>query len=590
MLKKNFSTWRIFCRLWPIISPFKGGLIIATIALIINATSDTLMLSLLKPLLDDGFRGFNNIIPIWMPITIIALMCSRGSSGFISNYCLSWVSGKVVMHMRRNLFQHIMRMPVAFFDRKSTGTLLSRITYDAEQVALSSSNVLITLVREGSLIIGLFFMIFYHSWQLSSILIITIPIVFFSIQYVSKKFRKINKSMQNNMGMVTSSAEQMLKGHKEIRIFGGQKEESKRFNYFSNFMRQQCMKIVVASAALDMIIQLIFSIALAGILYISSLPKVIESLTAGTITVIFSSMIALMRPLKSLTNVNSNFQKGMVACQTLFSILDIQKEQDRGILKIKRARGEIKFKNVTFTYPGKTTPSLKNINIQISSGCTVALIGSSGSGKSTLINLLTRFYDVNEGVILLDNIDVKKYKLSHLRNQVALVSQNIYLFNDTIANNIAYAKKNTYSKKQIEKAASMAYAMNFIIKMKNGLNTIIGENGILLSGGQRQRIAIARALLRDCPILILDEATSSLDIESEIAIQKALNKLKKNRTSLIVAHRISTIKKSDIILLVENGKIIEYGSHNELMELQGAYAHMHYLQLGQEKKDFFKRI
>uniref|UniRef100_A0A1A9Z142 ABC transporter domain-containing protein n=1 Tax=Glossina pallidipes TaxID=7398 RepID=A0A1A9Z142_GLOPL len=387
--------------------------------------------------------------------------------------------------------------------------------------------------------------------------------------------------MQNNMGMVTSTAEQMLKGHKEIRIFGGQKKESERFNYFSNFMRQQSMKIVVSSAALDVIIQFIASLALASILYMSSLPKVMESLTAGTITVIFSSMIALMRPLKSLTNVNSNFQKGMVACQTLFSILDIQKEQDYGFLKIKRARGEINFKNVTFTYPGKNQPSLKNINIKISAGCTIALLGSSGSGKSTLINLLTRFYDVNQGAILLDNVDVKKYKLDNLRKQMALVSQNVYLFNDTIANNIAYAKKDIYSKQEIEQAASMAYAMNFIIKMKNGLNTVIGENGTLLSGGQRQRIAIARALLRDCPILILDEATSALDIESEIAIQKALNKLKKNRTSLIIAHRISTIKKSDVILLVENGKIIEHGNHNELMERQGMYAHMHHLQLGE---------
>uniref|UniRef100_A0A1A9UK68 ABC transporter domain-containing protein n=1 Tax=Glossina austeni TaxID=7395 RepID=A0A1A9UK68_GLOAU len=320
--------------------------------------------------------------------------------------------------------------------------------------------------------------------------------------------------MQSNMGMVTSSAEQMLKGHKEIRIFGGQKKESERFNYFSNFMRQQNMKIVVASATLDIIIQFIASLTLAGILYIASLPKVIESLTA-----------------------------------------DIQKEQDHGFLKIKRVRGEIKFKNVTFTYPGKTQPSLKKINIKISAGCTVACIGSSGSGKSTLINLLTRFYDVNQGTILIDNIDVKKYELDNLRSQMALVSQNI------------------------EKAAYMAHAMNFIVKMKYGLNTIIGENGTLLSGGQRQRIAIARALLRDCPILILDEATSALDIESEIAIQKALKKLKKNRTSLTIAHRISTIKKSDIILLVENGKIIEYGNHDELMEIQGAYAHMHHLQL-----------
>ncbi|BAC24400.1 msbA [Wigglesworthia glossinidia endosymbiont of Glossina brevipalpis] len=581
MLKKNFSTWRIFCRLWPIISPFKSGLIISIVALIINATSDTLMLSLLKPLLDNGFKSSENKISIWMPLAIVALMLSRGSSGFISSYFISWVSGKVVMNIRRNLFRHMMNMPVSFFDKRSTGALLSRITYDTEQVASSSSSVLITIVREGSLIIGLFFMMFFHSWKLSSVLIIITPIVFFSINQVSKRFRKINKKIQNNMGQVNFIVEQMLKGHKEIRIFGGQKEEIDRFNYVSNFIRQQSMKIVISSSTLDIIIQFISSITLAVILYISSLPKIIDELTAGTITVIFTSMIALMRPLKSLTNVNANFQKGMVACKTLFSIFDIKQEQDIGKCYINRARGEIKFKNITFTYPGKENPSLKDINIKISAGCTVALIGSSGAGKSTIVNLLTRFYEADKGSIFLDNINLKKYKLSNLRNQIALVSQNIYLFNDTIANNIAYAKKKIYSKYQIEKAAYMAYAMDFIIKMKHGLNTIIGENGTLLSGGQRQRIAIARALLRDCPILILDEATSALDIESEIKVQKAIDKIRKNRTSLVIAHRISTIKKSDMILLVEKGKIIEYGNHNELIEKKGVYAQIYRLQLDQ---------
>ncbi|MCC8379700.1 MULTISPECIES: lipid A ABC transporter ATP-binding protein/permease MsbA [Xenorhabdus] len=580
MNDKDLSTWQTFRRLWPIITPFKAGLLVAAVALVINAAGDTLMLSLLKPLLDEGFGKADMSVLKWMPLVVIGLMLMRGISGFVSSYCISWVSGKVVMQMRRRLFNHMMGMPVAFFDQQSTGTLLSRITYDSEQVASSSSGALVTVVREGASIIGLFALMFYYSWELSLILIVIAPIVAGVIRLVSVRFRRISKNMQNSMGMVTTSAEQMLKGHKEVLIFGGQKVETKRFNKVSNHMRQQGMKMVSADSISDPIIQIIASFALAFILYAASFPEIMGALTAGKITVVFSSMIALMRPLKSLTNVNAQFQRGMAACQTLFTILDMEQEKDDGKREIKKAKGDLEFRDVTFCYPTKESPALKNISMTVPAGKTIALVGRSGSGKSTIANLLTRFYDVSEGGISLDGHDLREYTLSSLRNQIALVSQNVHLFNDTVANNIAYASEGQFSREEIERAAEMAYAMDFIKKLDNGLDTMIGENGVLLSGGQRQRIAIARALLRDSPILILDEATSALDTESERAIQAALDELQKNRTSLVIAHRLSTIESADEIIVIEDGNIIERGNHAALLEKNGAYAQLHRMQFG----------
>ncbi|MDK3007242.1 lipid A ABC transporter ATP-binding protein/permease MsbA [Providencia rettgeri] len=581
MNDKDLSTKQTFRRLWPIIAPFKAGLIVAAIALIINAAGDAFMISLLKPLLDEGFDKADNDVLKWLPLAVLGLMVVRGSSSFVSTYCVSWVAGKVVMNMRRKLFGHMMGMPVSFFDQQSTGTLLSRITYDSEQVASSSSGALITIIRESAYIIGLFAMMFYYSWQLSLILIVIAPVVSVTIRIVSKRFRKISKNMQTGMGHVTASAEQMLKGHKEVLIFGGQKVETERFNKVSNNMRRQNMKMVTASAISDPIVQLIASFALAFVLYAASFPEIRDELTSGTIAVVFSSMFALMRPLKSLTNVNSQFQRGMAACQTLFAILDTEQEKDNGTKVLKEVKGDIKFEHVTFTYETKEHPALDDISFTLPAGKSVALVGRSGSGKSTIANLITRFYDIDEGTIQIDGHDIREYTLASLRNQVALVSQHVYLFNDTIANNIAYATDGNYSREQIEKAAEMAYAMDFIAKLDKGLDTVIGENGVMLSGGQRQRIAIARALLRDAPILILDEATSALDTESERAIQAALDELQKNRTSLVIAHRLSTIENADEILVVQDGKIIERGNHASLLAQDGAYSQLHRIQFKQ---------
>ena len=582
MQDKDLSTIQTFKRLWPTIRPFKLGLIVSGIALVLNALADASLISLLKPLLDEGFGKADTSFLRQMSVVVVLVIFLRGLSNFISSYCLAWVSGKVVMTMRRRIFKHLMFMPVTFFDQNSTGRLLSRITYDSEQVANSSSGALITIVREGAYIISLFVVMIYTSWQLSLVLFLIGPIIAILIRFVSKKFRDLSKNMQNAMGELTSTAEQMLKGHKVVLSFGGQIVEEERFNYVSNDMRRKGMKMVMADAIANPVVQIIASFALAAVLYLATLPAIMDqNLSAGSFTVVFSSMLAMMRPLKSLTNVNSQFQRGMAACQTLFALLDLETEKDTGSYKSDKAEGNLSFKNVSFTYAGKQEPALNNISFDVLKGKTVALVGRSGSGKSTIANLVTRFYDVDQGEITLDGINIQDYRLSNLRENCAVVSQQVHLFNDTIANNIAYAAKDKYSREEIIQAAKDAYAMEFIDKLENGIDTIIGENGMNLSGGQRQRLAIARALLRNSPVLILDEATSALDTESERAIQLAIEKLQKDRTVIVIAHRLSTIENADEILVIEHGEVKERGSHAELLALNGAYKQLHSMQFTQ---------
>ncbi|HBO39402.1 MAG TPA: lipid A export permease/ATP-binding protein MsbA, partial [Pasteurellaceae bacterium] len=467
----------------------------------------------------------------------------------------------------------------SFFDQNSTGRLLSRVTYDSEMVASSSSGALVTIVREGFYLISLFGVMIFTSWQLSIVLFILAPIIGVLIGIVSKRFRQLSRNIQNSMGDLTTTTEQMLKGHKVVLSFGGQPVEEKRFNEVSNSMRRKGMKVVVADAIADGTIQIIASFALSAVLYLATFPEIMmENLTAGSFTVVFSSMMAMLRPLKSLTNVNSQFQRGMAACQTLFEILDLETEKDTGSVEVKKAEGDVTFNNVTFIYQGKDEPALRNLSFRIPKGKTIALVGRSGSGKSTIASLINRFYDVDEGEILLDGINIHDYRLANLRDQCSVVSQQVHLFNDTIANNIAYAATDKFSREQIEAAAKAAHVMEFASSLENGLDTVIGENGASLSGGQRQRLAIARALLRDSPLLILDEATSALDTESERAIQAALEELQKDRTVLVIAHRLSTIEKADEILVIEHGEIKERGNHKELLMLNGAYKQLHGMQ------------
>lgn len=577
--ENDFSTLQTFKRLWPMIKPFKAGLIASGIALVFNALADSGLIYLLKPLLDDGFGKANHSFLKIMAFVVVGMIILRGVTNFISNYCLAWVSGKVVMTMRRRLFKHLMFMPVSFFDRNSTGKLLSRITYDSEMIASSSSGSLITIVREGAYIISLLAVMFYTSWELTLVLFVIGPIIAVLITIVSKIFRKLSKNLQDSMGELTATTEQMLKGHKVVISFGGQFVEEERFNKVSNNMRRKGMKMVTADSISDPVVQIIASFALVAVLFLATTPLIAEdNLSAGSFTVVFSSMLAMMRPLKSLTNVNSQFQRGMAACQTLFAILDLEPEKDSGSYKAEPAKGALEFKNVSFAYQGKEELALNNISFSVPAGKTVALVGRSGSGKSTIANLVTRFYDIEQGEILLDGVNIQDYRLSNLRENCAVVSQQVHLFNDTIANNIAYAAQDKYSREEIIAAAKAAYALEFIEKLPQGFDTVIGENGASLSGGQRQRLAIARALLRNSPVLILDEATSALDTESERAIQSALDELKKDRTVIVIAHRLSTIENADEILVIDHGEIRERGNHRALLEQNGAYKQLYSMQ------------
>ncbi|MDD7568692.1 MAG: lipid A ABC transporter ATP-binding protein/permease MsbA [[Actinobacillus] rossii] len=577
--KTDISTVKTFKRLWPTIKPYKWALVGGALMLVLNALIDSGLIYLLKPLLDEGFGNADHGFLKLMALLVVVFICFRGITNYFSAYALSWVSGNVVMNIRRRLFRHMILMPVAYFDQNPAGRLLSRVTYDTEMVANSSSNALVTIVREGVYLISLFAVMIYTSWQLSLVLFVLAPIIGGLISIVSKRFRELSRNIQGAMGELTTSTEQMIKGHKVILSYGGYDVESQRFDDVSDDMRRKGLKIVKADGVADGLVQLIASFALSAVLYIATIDGLaIENLTAGSFTVVFSSMMAMMRPLKSLTNVNSQFQRGMAACQTLFDFLDLEIEKDNGTKEIERAKGNVEFKNVSFAYEGKEELALKNINLSIPQGKTVALVGRSGSGKSTIASLLTRFYDVKEGEVLLDGINIQDYKLTNLREQCSVVSQQVHLFNDTVANNIAYAAKDKYSREQIIAAAKAAHAMEFIDKMEHGLDTVIGENGASLSGGQRQRLAIARALLRNSPVLILDEATSALDTESERAIQLALETLQKDRTVVVIAHRLSTIEKADEIVVIENGEIKERGNHTALLAQNGAYKQLHSMQ------------
>jgi ATP-binding cassette, subfamily B, bacterial MsbA len=572
-IDKDSSTWKTFLKLWPYVVEHKLVLFLSVILLFLSAFADTSLIAILKPLLDRGFSDGDKKFLLIAPVYIFGLVLLRGIANYGYSVFLSLISGKVVMRIRQRLFNHFVDSPVSYYDQNSTGRLLSRITYDTDQVASSSSDALIVIVRESAFICGLFYTMFYNSWQLSLSLIIITPIVIALITFISIKFRRLAKNMQNSMGNVTMSVEQMLKGHREIIIFGAQDEESKSFEKISNKFRRDGMRLVSISALSTPIVQLVISFAIAFVLLTASNPDL--NITPGEFTVVFSSLVALMQPIKSLTSVNANFQKGMAACQTLFAILEQPVEKDNGTVNIDRVKGNIEFKHVSFSYETRQEPAIQDINFSVTAGKTVAFVGRSGSGKTTITSLLTRFYDITEGEILIDGCNIKDFTLFCLRNQIGLVSQNVYLFNDTIANNIAYGRLEEYSKAQIEEAAKKAFAYDFIMKFDKGFDTKVGESGVLLSGGQRQRIAIARALLRDNPILILDEATSALDTESERAIQNALDELQKGRTSLVIAHRLSTIEDADEILVLDNGYIVEKGNHNTLLNKKGMYYNLY---------------
>ncbi|SCB80047.1 lipid A export permease/ATP-binding protein MsbA [Gilliamella intestini] len=575
-MSNKYSSLNTIKQLWPFIYPHKKALIVAIIALLLNAATDATLISLTKPLLDNGLMDKNYELLILFSIGIIGLIALRGLSNYCSTYCLSWLSGKVVTKFRQMIFNHLVKSPTSFLDKNPIGELVTVITYNTQLLSKASSDALIILVREIAYAIGLCVVMFYGNWKLALVLIIVVPLVIFIAQFIAKKFRNTLVSMQKGIGNITTAADEMLKGHKEILIFNAQKYEKDNFYSINKIFRKGILKIVLVSGLSTPIIQLVATLALGLILFLVASQTL--DITPGSFTVVFSAMVAVMRPLRELTSVHLELQKGAVACESLFGLLNLPLEDDNGKVELNRAKGDIEFCQVTYTYPTRTSPSLNNISFKIKEGETVALVGRSGAGKSTIASLLPRFYDIQKGEILLDSINIKDYTLASLRKQIGYVSQKVHLFNGTIAENITYGAKNQYTQEDIINAAKQANAMEFIEKLEHGLNTEIGDNGVLLSGGQRQRIAIARVLLRDNPILIFDEATSALDNESERFVQQAIDNLQKNRTSIIIAHRLSTIEKADRILVIDDGSVIEEGSHSSLLLQNGTYAKMYQMQ------------
>mgnify|MGYP000638912321 CR=1 FL=1 len=575
-------TSNIFRRFSVYLKDFKFAFFIAIIGMIGYSAIDVAVISQLKPIIDDSLgKGDYEYLRL-AAYFIVPLFILRGIFNFLGTYTVAWIGNHVVMQMRQQLFSRYIHLPVKFHDNTGTGQLISKVIYDTEQVSNAAGKALLTLVREGALVVGLLLSMFYYSWQLSLIFVLIGPVVAVIVSVVSKRFRLVSKRIQEAMGDLTAAVEQVIKGHKVVLMFGGQDLEDKQFTNKNNHNRQQNMKLIIARILSVSSIQVIASIALAVVLYIASFPGLVESLTPGVFINVVVNMTMLLKPLKQLTTVNSEFQKGMAACVSIFDVLDQQVEVDQGTHRIARVAGKIEFNNVTFSYPSKDLPALKNISFLVKPGQTFALVGRSGSGKSTISSLLTRFYDNQMGEILVDDILLKDMPLKDLRRQFALVSQHVVLFNDTIANNIAYGSQGKVNREQILAAAKTAHVMEFLEQLPDGLDTIVGENGFMLSGGQRQRLAIARALLLDAPILILDEATSALDTESERLIQEALDKLQQNRTSIVVAHRLSTIENADNILVIEAGEIIEQGNHQSLVLQNGVYSQLYNMQFGEE--------
>jgi subfamily B ATP-binding cassette protein MsbA len=570
-----------FKRLLQYLKPYKAGFAMAMLGMAGYACVDVYFISQFSSFIDRGITQKDMAYLAWAPVFVVGMFFLRGVFHFISSYCLTWAGTHIVKDLRQQLFRQMIALPVSYHDKHSTGELISKITYDAEQIKQASSKALMVLIHEGVFVLGCLGLMFYNSWQLSLIFLLIAPVIALIVTHVSKRFRKISSNMQNAMGDVTTSSEQMLNGHKVILSFGSAGLENARFKEVNNRNRQLDVKMEATRSISVSLVQLIASFALAFVIYLASFPAMLDTLTPGTFSEILAAMMLLLKPLKQLTTVNSDFQRGMAAATNVFLVLDEKPEQDTGTIELAHVKGAIEIKDLSFHYPGHEKQVLKQINIKVEPGQTVALVGRSGSGKTTISNLLPRFYEITQGEILLDGINAKDCTLDSLRGQMAVVSQQVVLFNDTIANNIAYGYRGELSREHLINVAEKAHVMEFVSQMPQGLDTEIGENGVTLSGGQRQRIAIARALLRQAPVLILDEATSALDTESERKIQGALEELFKGRTSIVIAHRLSTIENADQILVMDQGQIVEQGTHQSLLAQNGYYAQLYKLQFSE---------
>jgi subfamily B ATP-binding cassette protein MsbA len=576
------SSRELYARLMGYVRPYWKVFALAIVGMVLTAATEPMFPALLKPLLDGSFIKRDQSVSYLMPFALVGIFLLRGVLTFVSSYAMSWVSNRVILDLRAVLLHRLLQLPSSYFENNSSGALLSKIAYDVSGVNAAATSVLTVLVRDALAVIGLLIWLFYLNWKLTLLTLIVVPAVAIVIKLTSKRLRRMSTESMRAMGDVTHVLEESIECQKVVKVFGGQRYEESRFGRANQELRGFSMRQSVAASLTAPMVQLFAAIALAIIVGIALKQSESDQFTVGEFVSFITAMLMLLAPLKHLSDINAPLQRGLASAESVFSVLDETPENDTGTVELLRARGELRFDDLGFTYAGSSRTALERIDLTIKPGETVALVGQSGSGKSTLVSLLPRFYDPTRGRILLDGHDLRDLKLASLRGNIAMVSQDVALFNDTIAANIAYGTMSGATREQVEAAAKAAHATEYIREMSDGFETMIGENGVKLSGGQRQRLAIARALLKNAPVLILDEATSALDSESERYVQEALKTLMQGRTTIVIAHRLSTVEHADRIVVMSRGLIAEVGTHTELLARDGLYAKLYRIQFAED--------